>query len=288
MNPYSEPSVTHASTEVDNLADRYLRLLAGCLTRSLFPERYAVVAPATRFKATVINVVRRLLARHGLALVHVLDINRAARSVGADFPAEAETMIGLQRLDLLRTAIREIIQDEIEGDIVECGAWRGGASIFMRASLEAYGDGDRRVLVADSFEGLPPPQPEKWPKDRGDRHYMMQVLAVPLEDVRASFANYDLLDAQVKFVPGWFEDTLPALEVGPLSLLRLDGDMYGSTMTALEALYDRVSPRGFVVIDDYGSTPGCRAAVDDFRTARGIQTPIRVIDWTGVFWRKEM
>lgn len=283
----SEHLATGGSTEPDVLAERYLGLLAGCLTRCLFPERYHELMPRVRAKAMAVDLVSRLLAPSRLALVRVLGGDTAARSAGADWPAEAETMIGLKRLDLLRTAIREIVEKEIEGDVIECGVWRGGASIFMRAALDVYGDAARRVFVADSFQGLPPPQPEKWPQDYGDPHHTWQVLAVSLEEVKANFARYELLDDRVVFVPGWFEDTLPALEPGPLSLLRLDGDMYGSTMTALEALYDRVSPGGFVVIDDYGAVVACRAAVDDFRAARGITTPVEEIDWTGVFWRKE-
>ncbi|RPH80243.1 MAG: hypothetical protein EHM80_05790, partial [Nitrospiraceae bacterium] len=84
---------------------------------------------------------------------------------------------------------------------------------------------------------------------------------------------------------GWFRDTLPTAPISQLAVLRLDGDLYESTMDALNALYPKVSPGGFVVVDDYG-LPTCRAAIDDFRRARGIIDPIHRIDWTGVFWQR--
>jgi O-methyltransferase len=95
-----------------------------------------------------------------------------------------------------------------------------------------------------------------------------------------------LLDEQVRFLEGWFRDTLPAAPIKRLAVLRLDGDLYESTIQALESLYDRLSTGGYVIIDDYGNVAGCRQAVHDFRARRGINEPIRPIDWAGVYWRR--
>ncbi|MCX7153222.1 MAG: class I SAM-dependent methyltransferase, partial [Proteobacteria bacterium] len=103
--------------------------------------------------------------------------------------------------------------------------------------------------------------------------------------VQANFAKYDLHDDQVRFLKGWFKDTLPAAPIAQLAVLRLDGDMYESTMDALNALYHKVSPGGFVIIDDY-ILPKCRAAIGDFRRAKGISETIIDIDGAGVYWRK--
>ena len=89
----------------------------------------------------------------------------------------------------------------------------------------------------------------------------------------------------MQFLEGWFRDTLPNAPVDRLCVLRLDGDMYESTMIALENLHDRVSPGGFIIVDDYGAVAGCRAAVDDFRRLRGITAELVPIDWTGHYWR---
>jgi hypothetical protein len=145
---------------------------------------------------------------------------------------------------------------------------------------------DRRVYAADSFAGLPHPKPDRYPADAGDILHRYTQLAVPIEEVCANFATYGLLDDQVAFVPGLFQQSLPELKAGPFSLIRLDGDMYESTMTALTNLYPRLSPGGFVIIDDFGAIEACRKAVTDFRRDNNIISGIQVIDWTGIWWQK--
>jgi O-methyltransferase len=142
------------------------------------------------------------------------------------------------------------------------------------------------VWVADAFQGLPRPDPERWPAEEGDEHWTQGELAVPLEEVQANFARYGLLDEGVRFLVGWLADTLPAAPIERLAVLRLDGDMYGSTMEALEALYPKLSVGGYVIIDDYGAIPRCKEAVTDFRAAHGIIDPMESVDWTGVYWQR--
>jgi hypothetical protein len=195
------------------------------------------------------------------------------------------TMIGRKRLDHLHACLDVIQNENIPGDLIETGVWRGGATIFMRAHLAAHGVTDRTVWVADSFVGLPPPSvSEDIGYDLSTRQ--QPILAIDEERVRDLFRRYDLLDGQVRFLPGWFRDTLPAAPIEQLALLRLDGDLYESTMDALLALYDKVVPGGYVVVDDYGALPPCRRAVEDFRAERGIAEPLEQIDWTGMAWRK--
>jgi O-methyltransferase len=94
------------------------------------------------------------------------------------------------------------------------------------------------------------------------------------------------LDEQVRFIEGYFEDTLPTAPVEQLAVLRVDGDMNGSTMAALESLYDKVSPGGYGIIDDFGAVRGCKQAVGEFRARGNITDELQPIDWSGVFWRK--
>jgi hypothetical protein len=197
----------------------------------------------------------------------------------------AETMIGLRRLDNLDACIRTVLEDDVPGDLMECGVWRGGASIFMRAALEARGDAGRRVWVADSFQGIPQPELHVFPDDEPGRRLAGQMVA-SLDEVRANFARYGFLDDRVTFLPGFFRDTLPSAPVERLAVLRLDGDLYESTFVALESLYERVPPGGFVIIDDYNSFEPARIATDDFRRDHGISDPLESVDWTEVFWRK--
>ena len=107
-----------------------------------------------------------------------------------------------------------------------------------------------------------------------------------MEEVKSNFSKYDLLDDQVVFLKGWFSETLPKADIKSLAVLRLDGDMYESTLDGLVNLYDRVSCGGFVIVDDYGAVDGCKRAVTDFRNERGIEDLIQNIDGIGVFWRK--
>ena len=194
-------------------------------------------------------------------------------------------MIGLKRLDQLQHAVETVIADGIPGDLIETGVWRGGACIFMRAVLAAYGDADRNVWVADSFQGLPHPDGVSYPADEGVDWTHVDELAIPLEQVQANFRRYGLLDERVRFLVGWFRDTLPTAPVEQLSILRLDGDLYESTMLALDSLYPKLSSGGFVIVDDYALTM-CQQAVDDFRAKHGINEPLEQVDWSGVHWRK--
>jgi O-methyltransferase len=207
------------------------------------------------------------------------------RAIGRDWPSEAETMIGRVRLDHLQQCVERILKENTPGDLLEAGVWRGGACILMRAVLKAFGDRQRKVWLADSFEGMP--KYSKYSEDLGDTHWKHNdVLSVSLSKVKAAFLRYGLLDDQVHFLPGWFHQTLPGAPVGSLALLRVDADMYGSTRDALEHLYPKLSPGGFLIVDDYGAVRGCRKAVDEYRQSRGIVTPVQTIDWTGIFWQK--
>lgn len=209
-----------------------------------------------------------------------------AREVGRDWPSAAHTMIGTSRLDNLQTVVEKVLANNVPGDFIETGVWRGGASIFMRAVLKAHQITNRTIWVADSFAGLPPPDP-KHAADVGDQHHKESYLAVSLEEVQENFRRYDLLDDQVQFLKGWFSETLARAPIPSLAVLRLDGDMYGSTIDALDALYPKVSVGGYVIVDDYGALAGCRQATEDFRRKADVRAPLVSIDWTGAFWQKE-
>lgn len=205
------------------------------------------------------------------------------RESGLDWPSTAHTMIGVKRLANLRELVERVLLEKVPGDLLEAGVWRGGACIFMRAILKAYGETGRHVWAADSFQGLPEPDPAKYPADAGQVFHRYKELAVSLEQVRDNFAKYGLLDDQVGFLRGWFKDTLPNAPIERLALLRIDGDLYESISDALRGLYDRVSQGGFVVIDDYHAVEPCRKATDEFRAERGITDAIEEIDGVGVF-----
>jgi O-methyltransferase len=221
-----------------------------------------------------------------LQVVHPKPFDPAKRVIGGDWPPTAHSMIGWQRLCQLQSCVEDVLAHQVPGDLLEAGVWRGGASILMRGVLKAYGVTDRDVWLADSFAGLPPPDVDKYPQDRDMRLHEYRFLAVSVEQVRSNIAKYGLLDEQVRFLPGWFRDTLATAPIERLAVLRVDGDMYESTMDALVPLYPKLSIGGYVIVDDYQDIRACRQAVDDYRRQSGIEEPIFPIDWTGVYWQR--
>lgn len=208
---------------------------------------------------------------------------RKFRELGQDLPSQAHSMIGLRRMNNLQSCIEQVLADAVPGDLIETGVWRGGAAIFMRGVLKAYDVTDRCVWAADSFAGLPAPDTQNFPADRVWEPSSGKI-AVSLETVQHNFSRYGLLDEQVRFLQGWFKDTLPGAPIERLAVLRLDGDYYESTWDALTQLYPKLSPGGFVIVDDY-NLETCRKAVHDFRALADITEPIGQIDGSGVFWR---
>jgi O-methyltransferase len=122
--------------------------------------------------------------------------------------------------------------------------------------------------------------------DGNQKFHLMQDLAVSLETVQNNFESYRLLDDQVKFLKGWFCDTLPSAPIEKLAILRLDGDLYESTMDALNSLYNKLSPGGYVIIDDYGVFKACKAAIHDFRAKNNVTSELILVDSAEAFWRK--
>lgn len=262
----------------DDLRERYLSLLERALLHTLYrpidtrkPPDFVAEAFLAEYKRLDIKFERPDPERN--------------REEGRDWPVYAHTMVGTKRLHSIRRLVEAVVAEGVPGDLIEAGCWRGGVSILMRGVLASLGVADRSVWLADSFQGLPAPDAERYPADAGDLGHTASELAIPLEEVRANFERYGLLDDQVRFVEGWFRDSLPALKTERWALIRLDGDLYESTMDGLVNLYPQLSPGGYLVIDDY-CFPNCRAAVEDYRRSNGIEEEIVEVDWTGAYWRK--
>lgn len=245
----------------------YIDLVKKCVANTIYEDQSSIVYKGRTIKKNV-------------------PYNTRTREYGWDWPSLAHTMIGMKRLDNIHACAKAVLEEGIPGDFIETGVWRGGAVILMRAILKAYNDTEKRVFVADSFEGLPKPNTLKYPQDQGLDLWRFDELAVPLEEVQSNFTKYALLDDQVIFLKGFFSETLPTAPIESLSLLRLDGDLYESTMDALTHLYPKLSVGGYVIIDDY-CIPQCKAAVTDYRARQDIIEKIIPIDRNGVYWKKE-
>jgi len=296
--------VATKETPDNTTRELYLDLVKRSLTGALSEDNDTILGGARSMgtgalggsgsKGAAIQVAKR--AAHGvgrlasrfnveIAVHHPYDAER--REIGEDWPSRSESMIGLRRMDNIQQCVSSVIEEGVPGDLIETGVWRGGATIFMRAILKAYADTTRNVWVADSFQGLPKPDAEKFAADAGDTHFRWSGLAVSEAQVRHNFERYGLLDDQVKFLVGWFKDTLPKAPIESVAVMRLDGDMYESTIQALDELYPKLSVGGYCIIDDFGSHASqAGQAVHDYRRDHGITDEIVPIDNFGAYWRK--
>jgi O-methyltransferase len=280
--------VLAAETQNDLARDLYLDLLKRTITGAVAEDNGGVrTSGSPVLRKRMADSIGRLVSRFGVELAYKKPYDPEMRAIGRDWPARADSMIGLRRMENIQHCIETVIRDDVPGDLIETGVWRGGATIFMRGVLKAYGDTGRTVWCADSFQGLPPPDAARYPADEGDTFYKVDGLAVGVDQVKHNFERYGLLDDQVRFLVGWFKDTLPSAPVEQLSVMRLDGDLYESTWQAIEALYPKLSPGGFCIVDDYGDLVAqCQRAIHDYRGAHGITEEIVDIDGFGAYWRK--
>jgi O-methyltransferase len=285
----TEPRGLHEN----HATDPYLELIKRCLMNSIYEDpgkQVAVWSPKMeKLIRSRSRIARALVAVFGPIWVHMLrpkPFDAAIREDGRDWPSVAHTMIGRKRLDNIEFCVKDVLKRGVQGDLIETGVWRGGAVIFMRAILNAYKVADRSVWAADSFEGLPRPNAKKYTADAHDKFHTHTELAVSLDEVRENFLRYGLLDDQVKFLKGWFRDTLPTAPIERVAVMRLDGDMYESTMDALVHLYAKLSVGGYVIIDDYNALPACKEAVHDYRRSQNITEEMKPIDWGAVYWRR--
>jgi len=202
----------------------------------------------------------------------------------------ANTMLPRGRLISLFDQVAVCARQRIPGALVECGVWKGGSVGLMAAALLQEGDRERHLHLFDSFTDICAPDPEKDGAralhEVSGRHVEAGAHPTPLTGIYDPLGGHGtiaackaLIEGKIGYSPervhyhqGWFQDTLPeqAAQIGEIALLRLDGDWYASTKVCLEHLYDQVVPRGFVIIDDYGTYEGCRKAVDEFLEARGL------------------
>ena len=265
-----------ASDPTERAASLYLELLKKCLTNYIYDDDLdlmtgeVVVDPATGKYVTVKPAA----------------VAPEQKYYGGMWPSRAHTMIGVPRLNNIQYCVEHVLAHGVPGDLIETGVWRGGATIFMRGILKAHGVTDRLVWVADSFMGLPEADRARYPRESDIAFHRITELAVSLEEVRKNFERYDLLDGQIRFLKGWFKDTLPVAPIHRLAVMRLDGDMYESTIDGLVNLYPKLSPGGFVIIDDYNAVESCNNAVHDFRKDAGVIAELSLIPGAGAFWMK--
>lgn len=207
------------------------------------------------------------------------------------------TMVSPERMANVRDSAMAVIEQGIEGDFVETGTWQGGCSLVMRAVNKVYGDTSRRAnWLFDTFEGLPgfDERDNKVEQSIDSTQQMDPAgsykFAGGLETVQKHFVT--ILGDNFKnlnFEKGFFKDTVPVAAVKKIAVLRLDGDMYSSTMDVLNVFYDKVSSGGYIIIDDYGHWPQCKKAIHDFfdeERGMDIAKLLKKVDYTGYYFIK--
>jgi len=220
--------------------------------------------------------------------------------------SDVYSMCGPREIEQMYVLLLNIVANQVPGDIVETGVWKGGMGMWMKAVLNHFSlDGKdalgptRQLWLFDAFGEFPQPEKhlladgEEIPTHEKDLsvHALTKIMydkPVIAENVRSNFQNLGLLDERVKLVKGLFSKTIPAAlsRIQKLAILRIDNDYYDSVLFVLENLYDLLSPGGFVVIDDYNNPVlGCQDAVHHFRSKYQITSPI--IDRYGgsVYWQ---
>jgi O-methyltransferase len=183
------------------------------------------------------------------------------------------TMTSPEKIYPLIQAVRYVVAAGIDGDLVECGVWRGGSMQAIAWTLLAEGVTDRDLHLFDTFEGMPPPgehdrrtrdgAPADQLLEQHDQSHRVWAYAT-LDDVREGMAETGYPAERVHLVPGMVEDTVPSQAPERISVLRLDTDWYASTKHGLEHLYPRLVPGGVLLLDDYGAWEGARKATEEY------------------------
>ncbi len=291
--PMAEPSAVPIACAVQTSPtpgtpeELYLDLMKKTLTRAQVAGPYErhPIRPRIGLISRAYGVFSRFFQSRGYEVVQLTVPDVGAYMGASNFNLsrleDGETMVGLKQLDNVQFCATDVLRRKIPGDLIETGTWRGGVTIMMRAVLKAYGDKDRKVWVADSFEGLP-----SFDRRKNPGFWTPVMMAASLEEARDNFARYGLLDDQVRFLKGYFDKTLPGAPIAKLAVLRSDADLYESTRDVLNTLYPKLSVGGYAIFDDYSSS-GCRAAIDEYRAAHGITEPVRWIDSLAVYWMRE-
>ncbi len=249
-------------------------------------ETYRLKDLPQTIKIKLLKPLDYLFRLKNFGIFKIKKIDEHERLNGYDWPSRAKTMIGLNRLSNVEFCVNYILKNEIKGDFVETGIWRGGVLILIKAILEENNISDRLIWGFDSFIGLPKPNFKKYPLDKGNKLYTMNILACSISKVKSNFKEYDLSTKNINFIKGWFKDTLPKNKINRISLLRLDGDLYESTILSLKYLYPKLTKGGFIIIDDYNAFPFCKKAVDDYRKSFKIDDEILLIDNEAIYWQK--
>lgn len=285
LNIWVDPNITFKHQGVRTWEDRILdhlptfRRRAKAASKGLLDPNSGKIMDGIQ---VTIDKVKAQWDRRSISSAEML-ADPEARTAFADLDADfwalydecrEETMTPVERLFDLYKTVEYIVREKVPGAIVECGVWRGGSMMMAALALKKFGDDmDRRLMLYDTFEGLP--YPDEIDVDLFDRsaakQWKPEMAKGALNVVTANMARTGY--PHVQYIKGLVEDTLPRVvnESWPIALARLDTDWYASTKVELEVLWPRIAPGGVLIIDDYGHWLGCRQAVDEYFADKSVK-----------------
>ena len=201
------------------------------------------------------------------------------------------TMTSPERIAAVIQAVRYIHDNNIPGDLVECGVWRGGSAMAMAMTLKSIGATDRKIYLFDTFEGMTEPTDEDVShhgrsaeqefQASGGRGEISTWCLGSLEEVKVNLSQTGYPEQNINYVKGKIEETVPGIMPDQIALLRLDTDWYESTKHELEHMFPVLSSEGVLILDDYGHWQGARKAVDDYISSNKIRILLSRTDYTG-------
>lgn len=247
----------------------------------IYLELIISIVSATAFGSQEKSIIPKLREKRAVA-----EFDPAKRLKGNDWTYLGDTMTGIVRLNNVRNLLRDVMHNNINGDYIETGVWRGGSSVFAKAVMSTELQGkNRKSYVCDSFRGLPSGDRNIHKGDQGWDH--TPYLEVPDLIVAENFLKLNLLDSKVIFVKGFFKDTMPILrdKIESLAIMRLDGDMYQSTVDVLYNLYNKLNVGGYVIIDDWFGFPA-KDACEDFFKVHKFSPKIVPVDTHAAYFKK--
>lgn len=201
------------------------------------------------------------------------------------------TMTSPERIFGLMEAVDYVVRNKVQGDIVECGVWRGGSMLCIAEELLAQKDNSRQLYLYDTFEGMPPPTTDDVDfsdqkaaslliQEKDKENSLIWAYST-LDSVKKTMAISEYPGSKIQYIVGKVEDTIPRTLPEKIALLRLDTDWYESTRHELIHLFPKLVPGGVLIIDDYGFWKGARKAVDEYLAENSIQILLNRMDDTG-------
>jgi O-methyltransferase len=195
------------------------------------------------------------------------------------------TLVEIERCYALYKSVKYILDNNIKGDFVDCGVWKGGSCMLVAYMLKAAGVNDRKIYLYDTFEGMTKPgdndgtfEKEEWERLKINEQTNNWCLS-SIEEVKSNMLQTGYPGTNIQFIKGKVEDTIPLIIPALIALLRLDTDWYESTKHELVHLYPLLASKGVLIIDDYGAWEGARKATDEYFA--GQQILLNRIDYTG-------